>query len=615
MRDAIFYIILFMIVWACKHEPEKPVVVSFGTIGWEYADSIQRVICFPEIPLDTLRISPLGTTIHVDQVQQAINTISERGGGTVVVPKGTFFTGPIIMKSKVNLHLDAGATLKFIARPELYPLAYNWFNGIPCMNYSPMIYARKTDNIRISGQGTIDGQGFKSMWKNMKYNEKVDWELLKDLENEDVQPVNRKFGGGHSLRPDLIAFVECSQVAITGVTIQNAPFWLVHPVLCTDFVIKGSHLKSQGYDQIGIGIESCENVLIDSTRFQHLDDGVKILSGRVKIPGNQSCRSVIIRNSSFENMVYSAVIISSQTAAGANRIFISNLNVDSTQMAFRTFANARLKGKIHDVFIKDCNADHIAGSFIYGRIYNSSRLKGPDPLLYNIHLDGITTKNCGRAFLFTGHCKNVIQNVWVKDSKFSTVKGSFVRYLQNFHFNNVSENGDHYTGTHIIGNVEIPKIKLEHDEDDILDSDDIKFSELPESVKNSLDQNYPGVPVDDINRMITRSNVIYEIDLLGPSSKEKQLLIRSDGKLVRSEADIAFSELPPAVIFALESYLKTSPVPFVLNEIKKIDVQDFSYYELKGEYNNQLFAMGITDNGNVIEKKQKKITTYFLPNE
>lgn len=615
MRVRVFCLIFLLGLFGCRKQNEPTQTVPDSQVSWVYADSIQQSIRLPEIPTDTFLLNFFGRAGQPDQIQKAIDFVADLGGGTILIPKGTYQTGTIVLRSKINLFLEEGAVLNFLPQPEIYPLAYNWFKGIPCMNYSPLIYAKNETDILINGKGTIDGQGSAIDWKSMKYHEKTDWELLKDLEDENVKPSNRKFGKGHSLRPDLIAFVECSRVALSGVTIQNAPFWLLHPVLCRDVTIRNCRVKSEGYDQVGIGLESSENVLIDSCAFGGVDDGVKILSGRVKIPGNHASRNVIIQNSTFENTVYSAVIISSQTAAGANRIFMSGLNVDSTQMAFRMFANAGLKGEIHDVFIKDCRADYVAGSFIYGKIYNSSKLKRANPLLYNIHLDGITTKNCGRAFLFTGHCKNVIQNVWVKGSKFSTVKGSFVRYLQNFHFNNVSENGEHYTGTHITGNVEIPKIKLERDEDDILDSDDIKLSELPESVKKMLDQNYPGVPVDDIDRMITRSNVIYEIDLLVNSSKEKQLLIQSDGKLVRSESDVAFSELPPAVVFALESYLKTPAVPYMLNEIKKIDVQDFSYYELKGEYNKQLFAMGITGNGNIIEKKQKQITTYFLPNK
>jgi polygalacturonase len=610
MRLSIIYFIVSMALFSCNRQKEDKynTIAPESSIGWAYADSIRNEIRPAEIPSDTFKLADFGFKNDSTVIQKAIDRTYEHGGGTIIIPRGVYYTGPIVLKSKINLYLKEGAVLKFIPKPELYPLTYNWFNGIPCMNYSPMIYARNETDIQISGKGIIDGQGIDPVWKNMKYNERVDWELLKDLEDEDVKPINRKFGSGHSLRPNLMAFVECSRINISGVTIINAPYWVIHPVMCTDVTVKNGLIKSHGYDQIGIALESTENVLVDSMKFQSVEDGIKIFSGRVNIPKNQASRNILIQNSVFENIVYSPVIVSSNTQAGANHIFMSDLKVDTTKSVFRIYAGRN--GKIHDVFLRNCQADHITNSFFLGNI---SRASNAIPLMYNIHFDDIQVGSCGRVFVINGHSKNPIQNVSVSNSTFTTFMGSYVKNIKNLSFSNVKENKKEYSSTYTIGNVKTSKIQLERNEDDILDSDDIQYSDLPEAIKHTLVENYPYIPVSDIDRMITSLNVIYDVNLELESSKELQLLIQGNGQIVSTELDISFADLPETVLSALKSYLKTTPVPFIINNIKKISYPDFAYFEIKGEYDQKLFAVGITDDGKKIEEKQKLITTYFSP--
>jgi len=617
MRFPILCISLVFVLLACNRQKKNVHIdqIPESSITWEYADSIINEIHIAKIPRDTLSLINFGSVDDSQRIQKAIDHVYELGGGTILIPPGIYYTGPIVLKSKINLHLEEGAELKFISKPEIYPLAYNWFNGIPCMNYSPLIYAENATDIRISGKGIINGQGNDPVWKSMKFNERIDWELLKKLEKDDVKPINRKFGNGHSFRPDLITFMECSRINISGVSIKNAPFWVIHPILCNDITIKNCLINSHGYDQIGIGLESSVNVLIDSTKFQSVDDGVKILSGRVKIPNNRASKNIVIQNSIFDKVLYSAVIISSQTQAGANHIFLSDLKIDTSETALRIFANAKLKGNLHEIFLKNIQANHITSSFLLSNINNSSNISNFSSLLYNIHLDKIYAKNCARAFLLKGHNKNLISNVSVRNSKFSTFKGSFVKNLQNMNFSNVQENDEYYSGTNTIGNIKIPEINLERNEDDILDSNDIKFNDLPKSVKITLAENYPQVPINNIDQMITQSNVIYNINLKLVSSKELHLLVQVDGKIMRSETEISFKKLPKKVLSALENYLKVSPSPLIINKIKEISFQDFAYFEIKGEYAQKLFAIGINSNGNIIEEKQKLITTYFSPNK
>jgi len=142
--------------------------------GWNDAEyqRIEQSIQLPNIKQATKKyvISAYGAKQNASaaQNQKAINKlialVSKKGGGTVVIPKGTWRTGAIEMKSFVELNLEEGAVLQFAFEPKLYPLVRTAWEGLACWNYSPCIYAYKVSDIAITGRGTIDGGGNNDTW-------------------------------------------------------------------------------------------------------------------------------------------------------------------------------------------------------------------------------------------------------------------------------------------------------------------------------------------------------------------------------------------------------------------------------------------------------------------
>lgn len=111
-----------------------------------------------------------------EAINQAIIACNQKGGGVVLIPKGTFLSGPITLKSNVNLHLEEGAFLKFSTDQSLYfPAVITRWEGIDCYNAHPLIYAYGETNIAITGKGTIDGQGSNEAWWYMKGNHGHGW--------------------------------------------------------------------------------------------------------------------------------------------------------------------------------------------------------------------------------------------------------------------------------------------------------------------------------------------------------------------------------------------------------------------------------------------------------
>ena len=131
--------------------------------GWDQLPAILARIQPPRFPAREFDITRFGAPANPANdssaaIARAIEACSAAGGGRVVIPAGTFLTGPVRLKSNVNLHLASGATLRFSRDPSQYlPLVYSRFEGIECLNYSPFIYSDGQDNLAITGTGTLDG--------------------------------------------------------------------------------------------------------------------------------------------------------------------------------------------------------------------------------------------------------------------------------------------------------------------------------------------------------------------------------------------------------------------------------------------------------------------------
>src|SRR5439155_17930200 len=145
--------------------------------------------------------------------KKAIEACSAAGGGIVLVPSGTYVTGAIYLKSKVNLKLD-GATLKFSGDASKYPTVLTRYEGIECMNRSPMIYAHGENNIALTGTGTLDAAGTSS------WNKGSDRAYLESLIAKGVTDPGKRVvpGSGHTMRSTFVEPYNCDTVLIQGVT-------------------------------------------------------------------------------------------------------------------------------------------------------------------------------------------------------------------------------------------------------------------------------------------------------------------------------------------------------------------------------------------------------------
>src|SRR5262245_6132295 len=193
-----------------------------------------------------------GATDNTGALRSAIEACHRAGGGRVVVPVGDYLTGPIHLKSGVDLHVASGATLRFHTDPARYlPAVFTRWEGVELMNYSPLVYALDQHDIAITGEGTLDGQADELHWWPWKKKQSPARDRPPKRAEDGVPVADRVCGAGNDLRPNFVQTYRCSNVLIEGVTLRNAPMWVIHPVLSTNVTVRGVKVLSLGPNSDG----------------------------------------------------------------------------------------------------------------------------------------------------------------------------------------------------------------------------------------------------------------------------------------------------------------------------------------------------------------------------
>ena len=445
---------------------------AFAT-GWDDNEykRIEQSIQLPKIAERQFLITSFGakTTATAAQNQKAINRVislvSKKGGGKVIIPKGTWNTGAIELKSHVNLVLEEGATLHFAFEPKLYPLVRTSWEGLACWNYSPCIYAYKATDIAITGKGTIDGGGNNdTFWQwngnpRFGYKEGVTKEsqklgsrskLLKMAE-DGVPFDERKFGMGYGLRPQLVNMVHCERILIKDVKMINSPFWVIHPLLSKNITVDGVYVWNEGPNGDGCDPEACENVLIQNCVFHTGDDCIAIKSGRNNDGRlwNQPSKNIIIRNCKMEDG-HGGVVIGSEISGGCENVYAENCVMDSPHLEriLRIKTNNCRGGQVQNINMRNvvvgqCKEAVVKINLDYER--KEICYRGFEPIVNNVNVENVTCQKSDYGVLIIG--RDSLENVYdinIKNCKFDGVVKEPVKITgktRNVKFDNLVING------------------------------------------------------------------------------------------------------------------------------------------------------------------------------
>ncbi|GAA0540825.1 exopolygalacturonase PelB [Rhizomicrobium palustre] len=367
-------------------------------------------------------------------------------------PPGHWLTGPIHLKSHVNLHLAEGTTLAFSTAPEDYlPLVLTRFEGVECMNYSPLIYAFEEKNIAVTGKGVLDGQAGDTAWWNWKGkglgpNQSAARDKLFAMGDADTPVEERRFGAGLYLRPSFFEPYRCQQVMIEGVTIRNAPFWEVHPVLCRDVIVCGLTIDSTGPNTDGCDPESCQDMLIEDCTFNTGDDCIAIKSGR-NGDGRRlhtPTENVVIRNCHMKNG-HGGVSIGSEITGGVRNVFVENCRMDSPHLdnAIRIKNNAVRGGVLENIHFRNIVIGEIAHAVLAVHFDYEEAGNGPyRPVLRNLSLENVVSGKSETALDIRGLPNGVIEDVTLSHCELNGVaKENTLGLVRNLVLHDVKING------------------------------------------------------------------------------------------------------------------------------------------------------------------------------
>ncbi|SET53235.1 glycosyl hydrolase family 28 protein [Hymenobacter actinosclerus] len=357
-----------------------------------------------------------GQTLNTEAFRKAIEACSQRGG-VVLVPRGLWLTGPIQLKSNVNLHVQRGALVQFSSRLSDFQLIKtNWEGEDAVRNQSP-ISGFDLENIAITGQGTFDGAG--DAWRMVK-KEKLNpgqWQRLvksggvldakgttwypsaSSLKGSTLnkpwtlkagqEPDFSQYAGFKDfLRPNMLSLQRCKQILLEDFTIQNSPAWTIHPLLCTDITVRNVTARNPWYGQNtdALDLESCRNGLVEGCTFDVGDDGICIKSGRDEEGRRRGIptENFIIRDTKVYQ-AHGGFVIGSEMSGGARNLYVSNCTFIGTDVGLRFKTTRGRGGVVEDIFIDGVDMTDIAGEAILFDMYYAAK----DPVQTNGEAQGL----------------------------------------------------------------------------------------------------------------------------------------------------------------------------------------------------------------------------------
>ncbi|WP_079241489.1 glycoside hydrolase family 28 protein [Chryseobacterium indologenes] len=455
-----------------------------------------------------------GNVKNTQAFKKAIDDLSKKGGGKLIVPRGMWLTGPIELKSNINLYVEEGAFIIFSKDKNDYPLVDVSFEGLNTTRCQSPISAKNATNIAITGKGVIDGSG--DAWRAIKKSKVAESEWKEIVKSGGIlssdgktwypsESYKKGFESSSSfnvpdkiskdelntvkdfLRPVMVSLVGCDKVLLDGPTFQNSPAWNLHPLMCSNLILRNLTVRNPWFSQNGDGVdlESCKNVLIYDNTFDVGDDAICIKSGKNEDGRKRGMptENVIIKN----NIVYhghGGFVVGSEMSGGARNIHVSDCTFIGTDIGLRFKTTRGRGGIVENIYIKNIDMINIPTQTIgFNMFYEGSSPvledgqkqegnKTPEkvypvteetPIFRNIFFKNINAVNSYEAITLFGLSEMNLKNIVIEDSKFDTKKGLTIVDADGIQLKNVTLKYTEGTGATVYNskNINLSTVKFE----------------------------------------------------------------------------------------------------------------------------------------------------------
>lgn len=475
----VFAMALLPVACAQKNEMQKlESVIDEGVyegLPFEMQQVEQPV--FPEYSVNITDFGAVadGKTLNTEAINNAIKDVNSKGGGKVVIPAGLWLTGPIELKSNVNLYTEQNSLILFTDDFNAYPILETSFEGLETRRCQSPISAWNAENIAITGYGVFDGSG--DSWRPVKKGKMTasQWKSLLAsggvVENDVWYPTAGSLKGAKAckefnnpegietdeewneirpwLRPVLLNIVKSKKVLLEGVTFKNPPSWCLHPLSCEHITIKDVKVFNPWYSQNGdaLDLESCNYALIINNVFDAGDDAICIKSGKDEDgrKRGEPCQNVIVKN----NVVlhgHGGFVVGSEMSGGVKNIYVSDCTFLGTDVGLRFKSTRGRGGVVENIHIHNINMIDIPHEALLFDLFYGGKGAGEEteeeliarmktaippvteetPAFRDIYISGITANGVGRAMFFNGLPEMPIRNIDIKDVQITNAKAGIV---------------------------------------------------------------------------------------------------------------------------------------------------------------------------------------------
>ncbi len=362
MRIQILMWVLMSYLFACGNYqsvgPDMEKLSSIPTASQVGAkvmpDSIAAVIApfdfpafqkptFPENKINIANLVADTSVLITAIINSAIDQLSSEGGGTVLIPKGQWKSGRIELKSNVNLHFESGAEIRFSNEVKDYqPAVFNRVESLEVMSLGACIYANNAENIAITGNGKLIGP-YGGEIKERSYMKPI--ESLVDLSLPAKERIHDGSEEDWVFPPKFISPINCKNVLIEGVSLENTAFWNIVPTYCENVIIRGVLVNSEGIPRgDGIDVESSRNVLIEYCTLSTGDDCFTMKAGRGEdgLKVNRPTENVVVRYC-LAKQGHGGITCGSETAGVIRNLYVHDCVFEGTGVGIR-FKTRRPRG-------------------------------------------------------------------------------------------------------------------------------------------------------------------------------------------------------------------------------------------------------------------------------
>lgn len=415
-----------------------------------------------------------GRQLVTKSIQQAIDEAHRAGGGVVYIPAGLWLTGPITLKSHVNLHTAAGALIQFTPDRTAYPIVETTWEGQTAFRCQAPISAVGQVNIAVTGHGIFDGAG--DVWKPVKKSKLTNTQWTNYLKkggklsqkgdtwypsessrlgHEEANGWAGKIDGVKTkqdqeiirdfLRPNMVSLTQCQGILLEDVTFQNSPAWTLHPLLSQHITLRRVKVKNPWYGQNNdaLDLESCQYGIIEGCHFDTGDDAITLKSGR---DAQGRARGVPTAYMIFrDNVVFhghGGFVIGSEMSGGVHDVFITNCQFLGTDIGLRFKTTRGRGGEVANVFVSDIVMNQIPGEALLFDMYYAAKdpipLEGEiyreparelqpvdetTPVFKDFYFERIYAFGAETAIRMTGIPEMPVQNIQLTDASFEAKKG------------------------------------------------------------------------------------------------------------------------------------------------------------------------------------------------